>query len=138
MLRTILFYGLALAAAATALQWLEYRVWARSHPGELYIGVFAFAFLALGVWVGAHLFRSRPSGGGFEPNSAAQESLGITEREFEVLRLVAAGRSNKEIAQTLAVSPNTIKTHLSRLFEKLEASRRTEAIVRARELGLIP
>lgn len=138
MVRTVLVYGLALAAAAAALQWLEYRVWVRSHPGELYLGVLAFAFLALGVWVGAHLFRSNAMGGGFEPNSAAQASLGITEREFEVLRLVAAGRSNKEIAQSLAVSPNTIKSHLARLFEKLEASRRTEAILRARELGLIP
>ncbi|MEQ1619621.1 MAG: response regulator transcription factor [Terricaulis sp.] len=127
-----------MAAAAAALQWLEYRVWVRSHPGELYLGVLALVFLALGVWVGAQLFRSRPSGGGFEPNVAARESLGITEREFEVLHLVAAGRSNKEIAQSLAISPNTIKTHLARLFEKLEASRRTEAILRARELGLIP
>lgn len=138
MLRTILIYGLALAAAATALQWLEYRVWARSHPGELYLGVLALGFLGLGVWVGSRLFQAPKQGNGFEPNTAAQASLGITQREFEVLRLVAAGRSNKEIAQVLSVSPNTIKTHLARLFAKLEASRRTEAILRARELGLIP
>lgn len=138
MLRTILIYGLALALAAAGLQWLEYRVWARSHANEIYIGLIALGFLSLGVWVGVRAFRAQPHGGAFSPNVAAQASLGITEREFEVLRLLAAGRSNKEIAQRLAVSPNTIKTHLARLFEKLEASRRTQAILRARELGLVP
>lgn len=137
MLRTVLIYGLLLAAAAAALNWLEYQVWARQHPGEIYIGLIAMAFLGLGVFVGARVF-ARPATGAFEPNTRAQASLGITEREFEVLGLLAAGRSNKEIAQRLAVSPNTVKTHVARLFEKLEASRRTEAILRARELGLIP
>ncbi len=138
MFRTILIYGLVLALAAAALQWLEYQVWARAHSSEIYVGLIALGFLALGVWVGARVFRTQRPSAPFAPNSAAQASLGITEREFEVLRLLAAGRSNKEIAQALSVSPNTIKTHLARLFEKLEASRRTEAILRARELGLVP
>lgn len=138
MLRTVLLYGLALALAAAALQWLEYQMWARAHFQELYFGLAAAAFLGLGVWVGARLFRSRPERGAFAPNTAAQASLGITEREFEVLGLLAAGRSNKEIAQRLSVSPNTVKTHIARLFEKLEAARRTEAVLKARELGLIP
>ena len=138
MLRQVLIYGGVLAVAALGLNWLEYQVWARRHPGEIYVGLIAVAFLGLGVWVGAHLFRTGSNTGPFEPNRAAQSSLGITDREFEVLRLLAAGRSNKEIALALAVSPNTIKTHLGRLFEKLEASRRTEAILRAREIGLIP
>jgi ATP/maltotriose-dependent transcriptional regulator MalT len=73
----------------------------------------------------------------FEPNKAAQETLRISARELEVLELLAAGRSNKEIANRLEVSPNTIKTHIAKLFEKLEVSRRTEAILRARELGMI-
>lgn len=138
MLRTVLLYGVGLALAAAALQWLEYRAWARFHSSELYIGLIAAAFLALGVWVGARAFRTSAPSGPFTPNTAAQASLGITEREAEVLGLLAAGRSNKEIAQALAVSPNTVKTHIARLFEKLEASRRTEAILKARELGLIP
>jgi DNA-binding CsgD family transcriptional regulator len=138
MLRQVLIYGGALALAALGLNWLEYQVWARGHPGEIYVALIAVAFLGLGVWVGAHLFRTRSSAGPFEPNRAALSSLGITDREFEVLGLLAAGRSNKEIALALEISPNTIKTHLARLFEKLEASRRTEAILRARELGLIP
>lgn len=137
MLRTILLYGLALAGAAAALQWLEYQFWARTHPAPIYLGLIAAGFLGLGVWVGARLFRTRPPRS-FEPNAAAKAALGISEREFEVLGLLAAGRSNKEIAQKLAVSPNTIKTHVARLLEKLEAARRTEAILRARELGLIP
>jgi DNA-binding CsgD family transcriptional regulator len=138
MVRQVLIYGGVLALAALGLNWLEYQVWTRRHPGEIYVALIAVAFLGLGVWVGAHLFRVRSNAGPFEPNRAAQSSLGITEREFKVLGLLAAGRSNKEIALALEVSPNTIKTHLARLFEKLEASRRTEAILRARELGLIP
>ncbi len=136
MLRTILSYGLALAAAAAALQWIEYQYWVRAHPGAIYLGLLAAAFLALGVWVGRG--SSRPAGAGFEPNLAAQASLGISQREYEVLRQLAAGRSNKEIALQLSVSPNTVKTHVARLFEKLDAARRTEAILKARELGLIP
>ena len=138
MWRTIVLYGAALALATVGLQWIEYQVWARSHPLEFYVTLIGAGFLGLGVWVGAKLFRGAPAAGAFEPNRAAQASLGITDREFEVLELLAAGRSNKEIADKLAVSINTVKTHVSRLFEKLEASRRTEAILRARELGLIP
>ncbi|GAM97996.1 DNA-binding response regulator [alpha proteobacterium U9-1i] len=137
MVRTVLLYGVALALATLALQWLDYQFWARAHASELYILLIALAFLGLGVWVGARLFRPALATP-FIPNVAAQTSLGITEREYEVLRLLAAGGSNKEIAARLAVSPNTVKTHIARLFEKLEASRRTEAILRARELGLIP
>lgn len=137
MWRTIAIYGAALALAAVALQALEYRLFARTHPGEIYIALLALGFMGLGVWVGARLFRTRPAAP-FEVNTAAQASLGISEREYQVLTLLAGGRSNKEIAAALDVSPNTVKTHVARLFEKLEAGRRTEAILRARELGLIP
>lgn len=137
MVRTVLIYGAVLALAAVALQWAEYQYFVRAHPGELYVALIAAGFLGLGIWVGGRIFR-RPAPAPFEPNVRAQVSLGITEREFEVLKLLAAGRSNKEIAQGLAVSPNTVKTHIARLFEKLEAARRTQAILKARELGLIP
>jgi ATP/maltotriose-dependent transcriptional regulator MalT len=82
------------------------------------------------------LFR-RPPAAPFEPNLKVRETLGISDRELEVLARLAAGRSNKEIANELNVSPNTIKTHVANLFEKLEAKRRTEAISRARELGIL-
>lgn len=138
MLRTVLIYGVALAAGAVLLQWLEYQIWARSHPGMIYIALIAAAFLGLGVWVGRRLFRSEPQAGEFSPNERAQASLGITERERQVLQLLADGRSNKEIAARLGLSPNTVKTHVARLFEKLRVARRTEAILLARELGLVP
>ncbi len=138
MLRTIALYGLALALGAVLLQWLQYRMLVREHPGEIYLALFAAGFLALGIWLGARLFRRAPASESFTPNTAAQTSLGISDREYEVLQHLAAGRSNKEIAAKLAVSPNTVKTHIARLYEKLSAARRTEAIAKARELGLIP
>jgi DNA-binding CsgD family transcriptional regulator len=136
MLRTILIYGVLLAAGAFGLQWLEFHFLVRTHATETYLVLIALAFLGLGVWVGARLFR-RPPAGPFKPNEKVRETLGISDREFEVLSLLAEGRSNKEIARRLEVSPNTIKTHVAKLFEKLEAQRRTEAISRARELGMI-
>lgn len=137
MWKRLIGYGALLAAGTLALQWLDYRRLARAHSDEIYIFLMATAFLALGVYVGA-----RALGGGasapFDGNPKAQEALGISDRELEVLREVIAGRSNKEIAKQLNVSPNTVKTHLARLFEKLGAKRRTDAIRKARELGLVP
>ena len=88
--------------------------------------------------MGRRLFRSEPRDSEFTPNERAQFSLGITERERQVRQLLADGRSNKEIAARLGLSPNTVKTHVARLFEKLRVARRTEAIMLARELGLVP
>jgi ATP/maltotriose-dependent transcriptional regulator MalT len=105
---------------------------------ELYIGLIALAFMVLGIWVGARLFGRPPRPETFEANTRAMASLGISDREFEVLEQLAAGRSNKEIAGRLNVSPNTVKTHVTNLSGKLEVKRRTEAILRARELGMIP
>lgn len=138
MLKTVLIYGFALAAGAIALQWLEYQIWARTHASTVYVALIAAAFLGLGIWVGRSLFHSEPRTGEFTPNERAQSSLGITERERQVLQLLADGRSNKEIAARLGLSPNTVKTHVARLFEKLRVARRTQAIQLARELGLVP
>jgi DNA-binding CsgD family transcriptional regulator len=136
MLRTILIYGVLLAGGAFGLQWLEFEFVVRTHATETYLILIALAFMGLGVWVGARLFR-RPSSAPFEPNIRVLQTLGVSDREYEVLALVAEGRSNKEIARALDVSPNTVKTHIANLFEKLEARRRTEAILRARELGIL-
>lgn len=136
MLRTILVYGAILAAGSLGLQWLQYRLLVRAYPMEAWLALIALAFLGLGIWVGARLFRRDPPAP-FERNTRVKETLGISERELEVLELLATGRSNKEIANQLNVSPNTVKTHVARLFEKLEVRRRTEAILRARELGMI-
>ena len=134
--KTILLYGAALAVGTLLLQSLDFVAVTRAHSGDVVIGLVAFAFLALGVFAGARLFAPRPMPVG-EGNPAAQAALGISGRELEVLRELAAGRSNKEIAARLGLSPNTVKTHIARLFEKLDARRRTEAILKARELGIV-
>jgi DNA-binding CsgD family transcriptional regulator len=129
-------YGAALAAGALALQWLDYDRLARARPGEIYTALIAAAFLALGVFLGMRVFAA-PKPAPFDGNPKAVASLGISPRELVVLKELAAGRSNKEIARRLEVSPNTVKTHLARLYEKLGAERRTDAVNRARELGII-
>ena len=136
MLRTILIYGVLLAAGAFGLQWLEFEFVVRTHTTETYLVLIAIAFMGLGVWVGARLFR-RPPAAPFQSNTRVRETLGVSDREYEVLELLASGQSNKEIARQLDVSPNTVKTHVANLFDKLEAKRRTEAILRARELGIL-
>jgi DNA-binding NarL/FixJ family response regulator len=135
MLKRIALYGVLLAAGTFALQWLDYQRLARAYSADVYIAMVAAAFLALGVYIGARALAKTPAA--FDGNPQAQASLGISERELEVLKELAAGRSNKEIAAHLDVSPNTVKTHTARLFEKLGAKRRTDAINRARELGIL-
>src|SRR5678815_4375952 len=105
MVRTIVIYGALLAAGAFGLQWLEFQFVVRTHATETYLVLIAIAFMGLGVWVGARLFQ-RPAAAPFEPNVRVRETLGVSDREFEVLTLLAQGRSNKEIAQQLDVSPN--------------------------------
>lgn len=137
MVRTILLWALVLAAGAFALQWLEYQYLARVFSREIYIAVIGTACAAGGVWVGWKL-TSRTAPAPFACNAAAQASLGLTGQEMKVLERLAAGQSNKEIARTLGLSPNTVKTHLANLFAKLEVARRTQAIGKARDLQLIP
>jgi DNA-binding CsgD family transcriptional regulator len=136
MKRTILIYGLAVAAGTSLLTWIRYRHFAQSFTTEIYVGTVAVLFGALGIWVGSRLGRPAPSPG-FQRNDRAIDALGISPRELEVLELLAEGHPNKEIARRLFVSANTIKTHLARLYEKLEVSRRTQAIHKARSLSLI-
>jgi DNA-binding CsgD family transcriptional regulator len=137
MWKRVIGYGALLAAGTLALQWLDYQRLARMHSGDIYMFLVAAAFLVLGIVLGMRIFSAHaPSA--FDGNPKAQEALGLSERELEVLHELAAGRSNKEIAAQLHVSPNTIKTHVARVFEKLGARRRTEAINRARELGIVP
>ncbi len=137
MKRRIALYAAVLVIGAFALQWLEYRYLARTHSVSFFIALLATGFVALGIWVGTRLVR-RQTPAEFKMNDAAIRSLGISPRELDVLRELASGRTNKEIARDLGISPNTVKTHVARLFQKLGASRRTEAINISRELKLIP
>ncbi|WP_372785745.1 response regulator transcription factor [Phenylobacterium sp.] len=137
MIRTIVLWALVLAGGAFALQWLEYQYMARAFSRDIYIAVIGTAFAAGGVWLGWKL-TSRAAPAPFALNAAAQASLGLTGQEMKVLEHLAAGQSNKEIARTLGLSPNTVKTHIANLFAKLEVARRTQAIGKARDLQLIP
>jgi ATP/maltotriose-dependent transcriptional regulator MalT len=102
-----------------------------------YITLIAFAFTGLGIWAGTRL-TPRTVAPAFERNDAAIRSLGLTGRELTMLERLAAGDANKEIARALDISPNTVKTHIANLFQKLEVQRRTQAIQKARELRVIP
>lgn len=135
----VLLYGLALAGVAWLLAWMDFRWRVRAGPGELYVALVALLFTALGAWVGRRLtLGTRPPEPGFRENRKALEYLGISDRELELLHLLAQGCSNKEIARRASISTNTVKTHLSNLYGKLEVSRRTQAVRKARELRILP
>lgn len=136
-MKRVILYGGLLAGGTLALQWLDYQRLARTQAADVYIVLIAVAFLALGIFLGARLIAAPPPLP-FDGNPEVQATLRISPRELTVLQELAAGRSNKEIAAELGVSPNTVKTHIARLFEKLEAKRRTDAIAKARELGIVP
>ena len=131
-------YALPLALGVFALEWLEYRYFARAFGFEIFLGLVALGFAGLGAWLAVTLTRRRsPSATGFACNEAALASLGITVRELQVLQQLAKGGSNKEIARALSCSPNTVKTHTASLYRKLEVGGRVGAIEKARLLCLI-
>ncbi|MBX2898070.1 MAG: DNA-binding response regulator [Cyclobacteriaceae bacterium] len=142
MKRTILLYGLALAALVFLMKYLEYRFLLHRLSTEFYVGVVALFFTVLGIWVGKKITSRKvvtiEAVPGFVLNEHELQRLGISKREQEVLEWMAQGLTNQQIADKLFVSLNTIKTHTSNLFLKLEVSRRTQAIQRGKELRLIP
>lgn len=148
MRKHVLLYGLLCGVVIAALRLIEYRWLVLDHSIEIYGGLVAAIFAAVGIWLGRRLTRPTetvvvrevvvPAPSTFVRDQAKVESLGITPRELEVLELIAEGLSNKEIAARVFVSENTVKTHSSRVFDKLGAQRRTQAVQLGRELGLIP
>jgi two-component system, NarL family, response regulator LiaR len=140
MRKTILIYGVALAALTGILKFIEYRFFVRDLSLEFYLGLVAILFAGLGVWAGLRLTRRKVviANLDFKLNELELQRLGISKREYEVLELMAQGLSNQEIADKLFVSLNTVKTHSSNLFMKLDARRRTQAVRRAKEFGLLP
>ena len=156
MKRHALIFGLVGGLLIAALQYTEYRFIIIERSVELYGALVAILFAAFGIWLGLRITRRReiicetvvvgevpvathsqvPET--FAPNPARQQTLGITPRELEILTLVARGLSNREIATQLFVSENTVKTHCARTFDKLGAARRTQAVQRGKELGLLP
>ena len=156
MRRSVLLFGLLGGALIAVLKLIEYRYLVVEHSLEIYGGLIALIFSLCGLWLGLKLTRPRTpdapptanlaanpvalpaaARGSFVVDRARLEALGITPREHEILELIAAGLSNREIAEKLFVSENTVKTHSSRLFDKLNAKRRTQAVQLAKEAGLI-
>ena len=155
MKRHVLIFGLVGGLLIATLQYTEYRFVVIEHSVELYGALVAILFATFGIWLGLRITRRRNTivvrevlapasdrgaepASPFAPNAVQQQSLGITARELEILTLIARGLSNREIATQLFVSENTVKTHCSRAFEKLGAARRTQAVQRGKELGLLP
>jgi NarL family two-component system response regulator LiaR len=139
MRRTIIIYGLSMAILVGLLKLVEYQYFVRELPIEYYIGIIAGLFTILGVWVGLKFTRVKviDASGPFELDEANLRRHGISKRELEVLGLLSTGMSNQEIAEKLFVSTSTVKTHVSNILAKLDASRRTQAIRRAKELRII-
>jgi len=154
MKRHVVIFGLVGGLLIATLQYTEYRFVIIEHSVELYSALVAILFAAFGIWLGLRITRSReviretvvvkevlvPAEAPvpFAPDTTRQQTLGITARELEILTLVARGMSNREIATQLFVSENTVKTHCARAFDKLGAARRTQAVLRGKELGLLP
>jgi NarL family two-component system response regulator LiaR len=141
--REMVYYGISLAGLLFVLRWLELRFLIFNHRYEIYAGALAVIFMSLGIWLAVKLIKpktiviEKEKPQNFDFDSKTCESLGISKRELEVLELMAKGMSNNEIAAELFVSLSTVKTHCARLFEKLEVSRRTQAVEKAKRLRLI-
>jgi len=141
MNKLVLRYGLLLAVALLLLELLEYYYVVRIVPVPLYIVIIALVFTVLGIWMGKKVTSGSVENINEQPfsrNKKAIASLDISERELEVLEQLAKGKSNREIADTLYISVNTVKTHLSSLYQKLEVGRRSLAVKKGRLLKLIP
>lgn len=142
--KIVLLYGTSMAALLILLKWLELRFVIYDHAMELYVGAIALVFTALGIWLALKLSKpkiqtviiERPVED-FVLNEQELAATGMSKRELEVLELMAEGLSNQEIAARLFVSLNTVKTHSSNLFEKLDVQRRTQAVEKAKRLNLI-
>ena len=142
-----MIYGLCGGALITVLKLTEYRFLVVEHSLEIYGGLVAVLFAGLGIWLGLTLTKKKTASdapgvasasGPFAADEKRMNELGITPRELEILGLIAAGLSNREIGEKLFVSENTVKTHSSRLFDKLGAKRRTQAVQLGKEARLIP
>lgn len=148
MRKPVLLYGLLGGVLIALLRTIEYRYLVVEHSVEIYGGLVALIFVTLGIWLGLRMTGRRervvlrdvpvPAASAFIRNDEKLAAIGMTRRELEILELIAKGLSNREIAERVFVSENTVKTHSSRVFEKLGAKRRTQAVQLGKELGLIP
>lgn len=147
MRKHVLLYGLLAGVLIAGLRLIEYRWLVVEHSVEIYGALVAAVFASLGIWLGLRLTRRTetvvqevlvPAPVEFVRDQRRLGALGITRRELEILELIAEGLSNREIAERVHVSENTVKTHSSRVFDKLGARRRTQAVQLGKQLRLIP
>ena len=149
-MKQLAIYGACGGLLIVAMRFVEYRFLIVSHSFEIYGALIAATFAAAGIWLGLTLTRRvvvtkeirvpvpvPVPGKPFTADQSRIDALGITPRELEVLQLIAEGLSNKEMAERLFVSENTVKTHASRVFDKLGASRRTQAVQMAKRQGIL-
>jgi NarL family two-component system response regulator LiaR len=147
--KQVILYGVALAALLVLLKWLEFKLIIVDHAFELYIGAIAIFFTTLGIWLALKLTKPKVETvvveksvykaiADFKVNQDEVNKLNLSSRELDVLQLMAQGLSNQEISERLFVSLNTIKTHSSNIFEKMEVKRRTQAVEMGQRMGIIP
>lgn len=146
MIRSILLYGILMALLVLVMKLLDYQFFTKSLSMEIYVGLVATFFTVLGIWLGWKLLERGGQKSNETPAAVLQDEsmsladpqeAGLSIREFEVLELIAKGHSNKEIAEQLFISANTVKTHSSNLFSKLGVQRRTQAVQKAREMRIL-
>ena len=147
MSKQVVLWGAAGGVLIALLKILEYKHFVHEYPFEMYGGLVALIFTAIGIYLGLKWTRTKEvvvvkevpvRGGPFVLNETNLRNVGLTQWEHEILGLIAQGLSNREIAEKLFVSENTVKTHSSRLFEKMQVNRRVQAVQRGKELGLVP
>lgn len=148
--KATLIYSISLAFLLFLLKWLELRFIIFDHSFEIYAGLIAVIFTALGIWLALKLSKPKIEtvlvekevylnrNENFVLNAALISQLELSKRELEILKLMAQGHSNDEIADKIFVSLSTVKTHNQNIFEKLDVKRRTQAIEKAKRLNLIP
>ena len=154
LVKTVVAFGVAAGLLILAMQLVEYRFLVVERSVEIYGAIVAAAFATAGIWVGLKLTKTKvvavevpvevrvevpvpAPAGPFVPNTAKIDELGLTPREMEVLQLIAEGLSTRQMAERLFVSENTVKTHVTRVLDKLGADRRTQAVQRGRDLGIL-
>jgi DNA-binding CsgD family transcriptional regulator len=146
MVKQVALYGAVGGVLIALLKVIEYKHFVREYPSEMYGGLVALIFTAIGIYFGLRWTRAREVvvirevrvDGPFVLDAEKLKEVGLTAREHEILALIAKGLSNREIGEKLFVSENTVKTHSSRLFEKMQVNRRVQAVQKGKDLGLIP